>query len=373
MRYSGSQYLLKRPLAAILNSRQSKRPLGSDSWVVKTMETVRFCKANNLTILASVGINTYELVLYGAAKLSCPVIVTLPFPKKPALDISRLINEFHLNEENTGFYYPEENVISRKSNMLTRDEFIISLSDMIYPVSIKNNGNLAGLISRCANQKCIIDYFTIPYRSRQRNLKEDYTEMCVSEWAGNESWNYLTHWTRTSNGPWPGETAYDYYNAVVSSNEHYARSGRHTLCRILKEKRIRASGKHLHKGLKATAFSELKPADIIPMMRWQPRLVSMSFEAYGIAIEKGCAEKMGVKRVLYGSPEMYNVLSDNDKPFFHSIGEKTDWMPEREYRHVGDFSLDKVPPNEVKIIVRDKSEVSEAKNFTDSEILSLFG
>jgi hypothetical protein len=372
MLYHGPESIPRMPKAAVLNSRQSKRPLGSDGWIVNTLRAVRYAAGKGYVILSGTGISTYEFVNYAAARYGCPLIITLPSSDNPSGPMSEIITDFKLNPDKTGFYFIDRDKMRGKSGWLDRDEKIISTADVLIPISIRENGNLNSMISGYSPVKTIMDDFKMQYVEQPRVLKEDYSELRIVDWARDDKWNYIAHWCRTSNGPWPGESRYDYYHAIAQSTGRYPRSAIDTLCRILSEKKLRASPKHLHKGVEAVAFSGLKPTDVIRLMRWRPRFVNMNFEPYGIAVERDYAEKIGIRRVLYGSPEMYEILPDKDKPYFHSLGEKTEWAVEREYRHHGDLRLNGIPPDKMIVITKTGFDVEVLKNYTDSKILPLF-
>ena len=65
---------------AILNSRQSKTPLGSDPWVSQTLKAVNFAAGQDWTILSSVGMNTWELVTWAAGRSRAKLELILPIP-----------------------------------------------------------------------------------------------------------------------------------------------------------------------------------------------------------------------------------------------------------------------------------------------------
>ncbi|MCP4632284.1 MAG: hypothetical protein GY855_05105 [candidate division Zixibacteria bacterium] len=358
--------------AAILNSRQSKRPIGSDKWIVNSINAAKYCIDKGLTIFSSIGISTYEVITYAAVKYGGNLIIVLP----PAIEYDTLIKnistDFKLDKNNVGFFFPDDLRNEKKSDQLERDKYIISNSDLIIPVSINSEGNLQSLIKKSSRKHELVCDFKTDYPGYKRILKVDYSKLRIQDWSKREDWNYLTHWTRTCNTPWSNETKYDYYESILKSEAGYHHSALNTLCRVLDEKLLRASSKHLHKGVNAVAFSELRPADVVPLMKWRPRLVSMSFEPYGIAIEKDFAQHIGIKRVLYGNPEMYDILKSDEKPFFHSMGEKGDWMPEKEHRYLGDLKLDDIPADKRKIIVKFESEIQKVQSLTSSEVLPLF-
>ncbi|UCD95423.1 MAG: hypothetical protein JSU69_05070, partial [Candidatus Zixiibacteriota bacterium] len=182
----------------------------------------------------------------------------------------------------------------------------------------------------------------------------------------------VIHWTKACNEAWPGETMYDYYRDIFGSTSRYPRSGLDTLIMMLSEGRMRASSKHYRKGLSAVAFSSLKPSEAVRLMKWRARYREMTFEPYGVAIRKSYGEITGIRKVFYGNPDMYRYLDEDDRPYFQSVGLKGYWMPEREYRHVGDINLNLIPEESIVVIVWKKDEIAEVQRLFGGRIISLY-
>ncbi|MBD3234890.1 MAG: hypothetical protein GF315_14295 [candidate division Zixibacteria bacterium] len=365
-------YIYRTMRAAIINSRQSKRPLGTDAWIKSTLKAVECCADNGYDVVSSIGMNTYELLTYAIAKRGIPMILVIAGSAEPAEDVFSIISNFNIDDAKAEFLFLDDVDKPQKSRLKMRDEIVVSMADVLIPVSIRPGGNLSKLIEKYQNDKITLNDFMVPYDESRGGYKEDYSTQQLSKWTTGNNWNYLTHWTRTSNGKWHREKEALYYQAVINSFDEYARSGKATLRRIINEGRLIASNRHLHRNVEAVAFTGLSPAESVKLMKWRPRLVAMNFEPYGIAIDKQIARQLGIRKVLYGSPEMYNVLSNADRPFFHSLGEIGEWMPEQEFRHLGDFSFNEIPRDKLKIIVKTDAEVAEFERITSFEVLPLF-
>jgi hypothetical protein len=165
---------------------------------------------------------------------------------------------------------------------------------------------------------------------------------------------------------------YEYYRDIFDSALRYPRSGLDTLVRMLSEGRIRASSKHYRKGHPAVAFSSLKPSEAVGLMKWRARYREMTFEPYGVAIRKSYGEMTGIRKVFYGNPDMYRYLDESDRPYFQSIGVKGYWMPEKEFRHVGDIDLNLIPKESLVVIVWTKDEIAGVKRLFDGDVISLY-
>ena len=93
---------------------------------------------------------------------------------------------------------------------------------------------------------------------------------------------------------------------------------------------------------------------ILPLMKWRSRYRQMSFEPYGIGIEKTTAIQLGIVPVHYYRKKEY----PKDKPPWQlqSQGMKTDWKQEAEYRYPGDFNLSDIEPKKVAYFCHTRDE-----------------
>jgi hypothetical protein len=360
--------------AVILNSRQNLRPNGSDPWIKQARMAVDDAISNGYTLLTSIGMNSWEITLYLASQKKANTIVYAPLASDESIEKVQnyYINEFSLNNKTTAWLFIEiENPKKDKHKFQKeRDSKIISDADIVYPVSIRPNGNMEKMIESAKAE--IIDKFQIPYKIPNRKHAVEFDSDRINPNIDKQVQNHLIHWTRASNHPWPGETLYSFYKSIISSDNDYCRSGLNTLIRILSEQKLRASSRHLKKGIRAVAFSQLNPSKAINLMKWRSRYHEMSFEPYGIAIENTTAEKNGIKKVYYGNPEMRNYLEPDKRPYFQSIGRIGNWSPEKEYRHIGDIDLSSINKKLITAIVLYPRDIEIVKNVFNGRVLSLY-
>jgi hypothetical protein len=344
--------------AVILNSRQNSRPAGSNAWIINTRRAVEDAIACKYTILTSVGMSSWEFVLYFAAPHCNPLEIFLPLEKgeNMAEKKSYYIKQFMLFEDSVSWHFIEMDRRGGPYFQEQRDRQIIQKADVIYPVSLRPGGNLEALIAENP-QKAINDSFRMEYCRSQTRCKLTLEAAEINPAIDNAVSGYLIHWTRTANDKWPGERWHDYYKAIAESDSDYPRSGLDTLNRILSDRKLRGSSRHYRRGMSAVAFSLLAPSEALQLMKWRARYQEMTFEPYGIAIRADEAERFGIKKVFYGNSEMYDYLDDKDKPYFQSLGTKGFWFPEKEYRHLGDLDFSLADAKDLKVIVRKENEV----------------
>lgn len=362
----------RRKTALILNSSQSKRPGGSDEWVVNTAAAVSWAIGKNLKVISSYGLSTYEFVTAIAANFGANILLVSHQPD--ILDNYKkqgLLDNFGLQTRRTEFVTVRGESSSPKSWWRVRDRAAVDMADIILPVSINPKGKLNKLLSEDTLREKINDKFRVEY---DPHPQERFTPISKESLilSPTEPFDYITHWTHSFDGPWPHETKAEYYMSIIDSGNEYSHSAYRTLLAILRTRTLYGSSRHHRDGNRAIAFSSLHPSEAVKLMKWRRRYVRPTFEPYGISIERSYAELTGIRPVIYGTSDHYNELSESDKPFFQSAGEKRgDWKPEKEWRYIDDLDLSAIPPERIKVIVRNQSEIAGVAELTSSEVIAL--
>jgi hypothetical protein len=362
--------------AVILNSRQSLYPCGADPWIGATARVIDDIAKKNLTLLASVGTPAWEIGLCLAGLKKLPIMLFVP--ATPGENENRILShycaEFRLDPDFVRVFEIIGGTSPGNQHPFptARDNKIIEMADIIYPVSIRPQGNFDKLLSKPPMQNKVIDRtFAVPWQSRKINRLAPLSPEKLMPGLDDALRDYIMHWTRSVHYPWPGESKHDFYDALIHSTDNYPRSALFTLMRILGERRLRASSRHMRKGVSAVSFSSLPPSQAVALMRWRSRYREMSFEPYGIAIKKSAAEQAGIKKAVYGNREMISYLTADEKPYFQNIGTIGDWEQEREYRHLGDLDLCTFDGSEMYVITRSPSEIDKIKTVFDGRVLVL--
>jgi hypothetical protein len=372
LKFYGNFDIDSSPKAAIFNSRQSKTPTGSDLWVVNTLRAVKSSIEKEYIVLTSLGMNTWELLIWACSEFGGKQIVIFPAvddSEKETL-INKICYDFNLDESRTGwlFFKPTAKARSSKADWPRRDKIAFKMADLIMSVSVRAEGNLDTLI-RNQKEKPIINDFHTSYKTKTsaQAFKADKIVSTIPI----KGWNYITHWTRSCYGPWPAEKPGAFYKRLAISNNIYPGNALETLKNILKYGRIRGSSRHLREGTSGVAFSSLHPAKILPLMRWRKRYVRWGFEPYGIAIEREAAIRSGIQPVIYSKPELYGRLKEHDKPYFQNEGESGAWRDEHEWRYIGDFDLSGVSSDNLTIITFKQDEIGQIRDVTPAMIISM--
>jgi hypothetical protein len=360
-----------RRYAAILLSRQPLRPTRQCRWVVAAEEAVRWSIQHRYGLSGSIGLQTWELLLTLAVQNQARLKLYLPAETAGQFDrmVASTVADFDLRPDETRFVRVPLGR-DKRVGMRSRDEAIAGEADLLLPVSIRSSGGMDRLLRTAAQdgRKVVDRRFQIARPDRAPGLKEDYSCLSVSDRITRPR-DCLVHWTRAVSHRWPGERPIDFYRDILASNE-WPRSGLATLKRIVATGRIRAGSRHLSSNVAAVSFSSLPPAEVVPLMRWRARYREMSLEPYGIGISRSIAERVGIRAVSY-LDDVSRVTAE-DRWWHQSTGRKTDWRTEHEYRHRGDFDLNRIPPNAITIYCRNEREATRLRERFPYNVLPLF-
>jgi len=354
--------------AAILLSRQALRPCGNQSWIMRTLEAVKWAGENDLVILTSCGLQTWEFIIFSAEKYGVSQIIYVPssdfsdFHKNTSI----LKNQFTFRNETA--FEPIFTIDSTKNSMKERDRVVAQSADLLVPISIRKNGEMEILINEMSGAGIAIERsFQIPYEKSEK-IKYEISDPQIETNTIFKKGKYIIHWTRGSNGPWPTERLTDYYEAVLNSAT-YPRDAFSTLKNILYSKVIKASSRHMPDKEKIVAFTGCIPLEFVKNMRWRSRYTEMSFEPYGIAIEMKAAIDAGVRKVVYVNSR--KDKNQNENWLIQSYGEKGFWVEEDEYRFKGDFYLKDFCRDQMVVICRNKEECEIVEKDTGLRAISL--
>ena len=362
---------MSTPSAAILLSRQPLRPCGRCDWVRQVQRAVRTARDNQVRLLTSVGLQTWELIAATAALELTPQRLYLPehgsrsekqWCSTLGLDPARDRIQLVPNESISG---------GRSAFMAARDRLIAESADILYPVSIRPGGSMEHLVEKARRQgKRIAENFLAPYCGRTTPLKYDIPSHLLNPALAAIGEKYLIHWTRTSNRAWPDERLIDYYGAILES-EDYPRSAHDTLLRIITTKRLLASARHMPANIPTVSFTGLSPAACLPLMRWRARYSEMSFEPYGLGIAREAARELGIREVQYFDSARGEKRRDSECWLRQSVGTRADWTAEREYRARGDLDLSELRPDSMLAFCFYRNEAQKITALTGVRAVSI--
>jgi len=170
-------------------------------------------------------------------------------------------------------------------------------------------------------------------------------------------WDYLTHFTREPEGAWSGETRASYLDWLSGGAPFAPRDGFAALCRILREKRLRAGGKLLPSSTPMACFSALPPQQAGALRRWRKGLARWTFSHYGLAIRKETLIKLGAQPVRYVSREELRQAPAEERRFLQlAASQEFAWSSEAEWRVRGDINLAGLPASSLLALVTTPAE-----------------
>ena len=225
----GNKDLLESKTAVILNSSQSKTPCGNDAWIRRTVQAIPQLINSGYTLITSTGISTWELAICLISVSGGNQIIFYAVFDGENIEITfeRITRDFNLDSQKTAMIFIKRNgsLKSPKESWIKRDKAAISLAQKIVPISIRPGGRLQNLLNNNEVRPKIVSDFQIEYQKPLVSPRR-YDINRVIDFP---DWNYLTHWTKTCHGPWPGETRAHYYTAPSIITEHYPNQAFDTL------------------------------------------------------------------------------------------------------------------------------------------------
>ena len=282
------------------------------------------------------------------------------------------IDQFDLNPDLVDLVpvLSEEKNTTKEELWLRRDKRLLEAADVLLPVSLHKGGHMDSLLQRfCGQGKSVENRFWVDYEKRVQPLAYRLKAEQLNPKLQQLEDQYLIHWTRAANSAWPTEKLIDYYQAVIESESH-PRSAFSTLMNIISTRKIVATPKNMPAGIPTASFSGLAPADIVPLVTWRSRYRQMSFEPYGIGIEKQYAMNKGVCPVWYYHKNC-DCTHNTERWLWQSVGEKGDWRAEQEYRYKGDFDLSCFPSNRLLALCHTQREAEIIEKSTGIQAVSL--
>jgi hypothetical protein len=365
-------------LSLVLNSAQGKYPIGNDPWVQSSAAAVMSLAGGGGCLIGSTRMNTWELATWLAGRHGVPVLLILPAEDddegRRLFDTA--LTDLDLFPDTTEPLFIGGSVPGRpKAAWSQRDAEAVKLADVIYPVSIRSGGKLETLLRSMDSETIEIDgTYRVKWRKSLYHPHYDIEERQINPDLGDRLEGFLTHWTRSCAGPWPGEKPSEFYRDLIDNPDCYVRDAEWTIARIIWEETLRGSSENMPGGEKAVPFTELPPARTVPLMRWRQRYVRYSFEPYGLAIRRTILTRMGARKVSYRVQSGSKAPAPADRLFVQPPGETGEWTAEAEWRCRGDLSLKNVDPADMSIIAVDRTAAQRLRQRIerDIDILPLF-
>ncbi len=351
----------------ILNSRQGLYPCRSHIWIQNTQEALESTQNSHPIILSSVGMSTWYILTIATSQLQLPLKLYLQKTDKISEEqlITKTIRDYNLNPKLVTFQFIDKN--SSIEFQTRRDKLITSSADIIFPISVRENGNLTKLISQHSDK--INTSFQIPYKSRKEKIAYTLEQSNIRNEMYNITDSYIIHWTKAHHHKWYHERQFDYYTDILNSDS-YLRTAINSLHNIIEKQNIFATPNHMPQEIPTVSFSSLSPIEMLPLFKWRSRYREMSFEPYGIGIKRSVALKNNIREVFYYDKKEKHAFSQEDIWLTQSKGIQTNWEAEKEYRHLGNFNFTAIAKEDILLFTRYKKETDQLQKLTGYKSIS---
>jgi len=326
-------------------SRSPRKLPAEDPWLAAVRNAVGYAADNGWAIVSSYGTIGWEYTSWYAARRNLPLWMMLPAKPvdKFSAECESLIERFALNLPLTTFVMPLIDGRMRKSeSQVMRDMLTAMLSRHRLPVYVRPRGNWMSILggTRSFDNRFLV---TRPKTYIEAWRKDDSWIRNVSD----RNWgDMLIHWTKGAYGPWTGEVEADYFEAITLSEFGNPRDGLATLAFIALSGILRGAGRMIREGEPVISFTELNPKELLNKIEYKSYLKRWNYEPYGIAISAETLKRLGAKKVIYGSKELYEQLTPEQKPYYQFNGKPetenetfSGWESESEWRLTGDLDL----------------------------------
>ncbi len=163
---------------------------------------------------------------------------------------------------------------------------------------------------------------------------------------------WLVHSTRARSGAWPGESESQFMDSLLlSPPKNHEPSPLETLQRIIDQQRLIGTHRTSSSPSPVVCFTSLPLDQWLQRRAYRPHLGRWDAEPYGIAIDRGFAESLGIAPVIYGDQQTLDALPSDDRWLYQAAGETYDWTSEQEWRAKGVVDLSRLPVDAVRVFV----------------------
>ncbi|MCF7809543.1 hypothetical protein K9N50_01005 [bacterium] len=374
--FAGMTPDIKAERCLIPMSRSPRKLPAEDSWLSAVRDAVGYAADNGWTVVSSYGTIGWEYTSWYAARRNIPLWMVLPTRSLEdfSAECESLIDRFALNLPLTTFIMPLINGRSPKSNLqIMRDVLTAMISRHRLPIYVRPSGNWAGILRISKNFDArFISYRPKTYIETWRKDDDWIRNIADQNWG-----DMLIHWTKGAYGPWTGEVEADYFEAITLSEFGNPRDGLATLVFIALSGILRGAGRMIRQGEPVISFSALKPLELLNKIEYKSYLKRWNYEPYGIAVSAEALKSLGVKKVIYGSKELYEQLTPEQRPYYQFKGRNeteneifTGWESESEWRLVGDLDLTSIM-EEITLITPFEHEAAALRESTPYHVCSL--
>ncbi len=360
---------------ALVNSRKPRRVCPDESWLSWTMALGYAIARAGHTLCTSVGTLGYEAALFGAAMGNGDIQVFVP------TDESRLVSECLPASTRTNARITCVAVDSA----IQRDREIIEGADLVIAVAIRSGGHMESLLRdrwRAGKPTQVVrpeEQGAVWQGSRyliNQGVPDVDTSLLMqaNEWKARDhvrpreyfdwSWFFptwreapltgptLAHFTRSTDGPWPGQSYSDYLQDLWQGGLRAQRDGAAALWRIVSHYQVLGSSRLIRGAFPVVSLTAVSPDKIGELHRYRAHLIRWDFEPWGIVFDRNWLVQKNAHAVKYLSSSSYRNLPAEEKPYFQKHEPPhCDYSAEEEWRIVGNLDFSTAPRDAVRLVL----------------------
>ena len=236
-----------------------------------------------------------------------------------------------------------------------RDRILIASANIIDVLQLRRNSLLESLLHNRQpdNVRCL-QVKSPPVRAGKLKPCTSASTIVLPDWFTSE--NYLGHWTRDCDGPWPDETRQHWINQLLDQLPQSNHAALNTLRRIIASNTLTAASKTIQGELPLTCFTR------VPITQWsanhvyRPHLQRWDFCPDGLLINRDWLQTQGLHPVSYGTQQQFNTLTITDRRYFQINEGSIDWRVEQEERVAGDLDLRSANSNDIIFFTENQAD-----------------
>ena len=215
----------------ILNSTHTKYPVGKEKWIQETIRAIRDLSADG-RMICSLNPLQWDLATHCCSDAGCDVDMLIPHcEENGVVDHTDILKgDFVFGPGLLDIhYYNNGNKSGTKSAWQNRDDMALTSADIIVPVSLRPKGRLLTRLHENIRGKRIVTDYHVPWTKSQSRPRYDFQGYTINNLPPGD---WLIHWTRASQGYWPGESKAEFWRDVLADPDRYVRSAGDTLLNI---------------------------------------------------------------------------------------------------------------------------------------------
>lgn len=360
---------------ALVNSRKPRQFHGDEPWLRSTMALGHAIARAGHTLCTSVGTIGYDAALFGAAKGEGTIEAFVPLEDAPKVNAC------------LPPAMPSNLVCIRAAAKqdVDRDRELLDAADLVIAVAIRSGGLMEALLkNRFQAQKRIqivppadigplwrgtrklLD-MGVPLVDEQLwQLAQEHEASRSSLRRDEPDWSSffpawrdapllaptLSHFTRGTNGPWPGQSPAEYLEDLWQGGMRGRRDAPAALSRILESSVLKASSRLIRGRFPVVSFTAQSPERIAELHRYRSHLVRWDFVPWGIVFDRDWLAKRQARPVKYLPSTSFPTLPPDERPWFQKHEPPAcDYSTEEEWRILGDLDFSDAPQHAVRLVL----------------------